>query len=164
MPREPEFTITQSLIDRLIDPSKDKDNPLPEGRLDSMTRSESFRRYREGVKRDLEWLLNTRQILDPEAESYPELSKSLYFYGLTDITSLGMHSARDRDHLLRVLERTIQIFEPRIASLKVTVEPSVENSRMLRFRIDGMLRVDPAPEPVSFNTLLELTSGEYEVK
>ena len=75
-----------------------------------------------------------------------------------------MHSARDRDHLLRILERTIQKFEPRIASLKVSVEPVVDNSRMLRFRIDGMLRVDPAPEPVTFNTMLELTSGEYEVK
>jgi type VI secretion system protein ImpF len=164
MAREPEFTITQSLIDRLVDPSRDRENPMPETKIDSINRSESFRRYRESVKRDLEWLLNTRQIVDPEAETYVELSKSLYFYGLTDITSLGMHSARDRDHLLRILERTIQKFEPRIASLKVSVEPVVDNSRMLRFRIDGMLRVDPAPEPVTFNTMLELTSGEYEVK
>ncbi|PYX97618.1 MAG: hypothetical protein DMG71_02570, partial [Acidobacteria bacterium] len=63
MAREPEFTITQSLIDRLVDPSRDRENPIPETKIDSINRSESFRRYRESVKRDLEWLLNTRQIV-----------------------------------------------------------------------------------------------------
>ena len=77
---------------------------------------------------------------------------------------MGIHSPRDRDRLLRMLESTIRKFEPRISNIKVHLEPVVVNTRMLRFRIEGLLRVDPAPEPVSFNTLLELTSGEYEVK
>jgi type VI secretion system protein ImpF len=37
-------------------------------------------------------------------------------------------------------------------------------TRTLRFRIEGMLVMDPAPEHVSFDTVLELTSGGYEVR
>ena len=35
---------------------------------------------------------------------------------------------------------------------------------MLRFQIEGVLRLEPVPEHVTFDTMLELTSGEYEVK
>jgi type VI secretion system protein ImpF len=30
--------------------------------------------------------------------------------------------------------------------------------------IEGLLRIDPSPEHVSFDTSLELTNGEYHVK
>jgi len=164
MPRlESELVITQSLLDRLVDHSKDKSSESTSKGDEPTTRADSFRRFKEGVKRDLEWLLNTREI--PEsAKGFQQLPKSLYSYGLPDISSMGIHSPRDRDRLLRMLESTIRKFEPRISNIKVHLEPVVVNTRMLRFRIEGLLRVDPAPEPVSFNTLLELTSGEYEVK
>jgi type VI secretion system protein ImpF len=162
--RESEFVITQSLLDRLVDRSRDKDSEFAATGDQLTSRSESFRRFKDGVKRDLEWLLNTRQVPDSVAEEFPQLSKSLYNYGLPDIASIGMHSSRDRDRLLRMLENTIRRFEPRISGAKVSLEPVLTSTRTLRFRIDGLLRVDPAPEPVSFNTVLELTSGEYEVK
>lgn len=162
--REPEFVITQSLLDRLVDRSRDKDSEFAASGDQVTSRSESFRRFKDGVKRDLEWLLNSRQIPDSATEELPQLSRSLYNYGLPDITSIGMHSSRDRDRLLRMLENTIRRFEPRISGAKVSLEPVSTNTRTLRFRIEGLLRVDPAPEPVSFNTVLELTSGEYEVK
>ncbi|PYX88547.1 MAG: type VI secretion system baseplate subunit TssE [Acidobacteria bacterium] len=164
MARPGELLITQSLLDRLVDRSKDKDSDYAASGDEAKTRSESFRRYKDGVKRDLEWLLNTRQIPEPAAEGAQQLSKSLYDYGLPDLTAVGLHSARDKDRLLRMLESAVRKFEPRILNAKVTLEPVLLDSRILRFRIDGLLRVDPAPEPVSFNTVLELTSGEYEVK
>lgn len=164
MARPGELLITQSLLDRLVDRSKDKDSDYAASGDEANTRSESFRRYKDGVKRDLEWLLNTRQIPEPAGEGALHLSKSLYEYGLPDLTAMGLHSARDKDQLLRMLESAVRKFEPRILNVKVTLEPMLVESRILRFRIDGLLRVDPAPEPVSFNTVLELTSGEYEVK
>jgi type VI secretion system protein ImpF len=163
MARDPEIVVTQSLLDRLVDRSRDKDSQFAASGDEPTTRSESFRWFKEGVKRDIEWLLNTRQIPEP-AEELSELQTSLYNYGLPDITSIGLHSSRDRDRLLRVLETTLRRFEPRISDAKVSLEPVLANTRILRFRIDGMLRVDPAPEPVSFNTILEITSGQYEVK
>jgi len=37
------------------------------------------------------------------------------------------------------------------------------STRVLRFRIEALLLMDPAPEHISFDTTLQLTSGEYEV-
>jgi predicted component of type VI protein secretion system len=34
---------------------------------------------------------------------------------------------------------------------------------VVRFVIEGMLRIDPAPEHVVFDAALELTSGEYQL-
>jgi type VI secretion system protein ImpF len=39
-----------------------------------------------------------------------------------------------------------------------------EKSHQLRFTVEGMLRVDPSPEHVSFDTLLEVANGEYKVQ
>jgi predicted component of type VI protein secretion system len=36
--------------------------------------------------------------------------------------------------------------------------------RVLKFVIEGLLCMDPAPEAVRFDTVLELGKGEYEVK
>jgi predicted component of type VI protein secretion system len=36
--------------------------------------------------------------------------------------------------------------------------------RALRFVIEGLLCMDPAPEPVRFDTVLELGKRAYEVK
>jgi type VI secretion system protein ImpF len=46
----------------------------------------------------------------------------------------------------------------------VPLETVAGATRTLRFRIEGMLVMDPAPEHVSFDTVLELTSGGYEVR
>jgi type VI secretion system protein ImpF len=35
---------------------------------------------------------------------------------------------------------------------------------VLRFQIEALLKMDPAPEQVLFDTLLQLNSGEYQVK
>jgi type VI secretion system protein ImpF len=35
---------------------------------------------------------------------------------------------------------------------------------VLRFQIEGLLDMDPAPERISFDTVLQLSSGEYQVK
>ena len=38
------------------------------------------------------------------------------------------------------------------------------SQHILRFQIEGMLDMDPAPEHISFDTVLQLSSGEYQVK
>ena len=48
--------------------------------------------------------------------------------------------------------------------MDVTPLPVRENERALRFRIDAKLRVQPAPEPVSFDTVLHLHNGEYQIE
>ena len=36
--------------------------------------------------------------------------------------------------------------------------------RVVRFRVEGWLRIQPAPEPVAFDTVLQLTTRDYVVQ
>lgn len=154
----PECIITQSLLDRLTDEE-------PANRTDApVTRPQSFRQFKTALKRDLEWLLNTRRTPTPAPESLRYLPRSLYNFGLPDISSLTSNSSRDRNRLQWLLETVVNTFEPRIAGARVVMEAPLAGTRTLRFRIEGLMRVDPAPEHVAFDTVLELTSGEYQVK
>ena len=156
--KESEGVVTLSVLDRLIDQDPKTKSEAPP------TRSQSMREMKAALKRDIEWLLNTRQYAEPLAEGARELLQSLVHYGLPDICSLGTHSAGDHRRLLRMMEGALATYEPRLENIKVTLEPVAPNSRSLKFVIDAYLRVDPAPEHVSFDTVLELTSGEYLVK
>jgi type VI secretion system protein ImpF len=59
----------------------------------------------------------------------------------------------------------ISFFEPRLKQVKVVMknEPTATN-RTLNFGIEGLLMMDPAPERVSFDTVYQMMSGEYQVK
>jgi len=155
---EPELIISQSLLDRLTDedPTASADAPV--------TRAQSFRAFKAALRRDLEWLLNTRQTPLPAEDHLRELARSLYNYGVPDLVSLSGQSSRDRNLLRDCLQEAIELFEPRLAEVRVFSEPGASSVRMLRFRIEGVARIDPAPEHVTFDTVLELTSGEYEVR
>ena len=48
--------------------------------------------------------------------------------------------------------------------MEVSLDTASEADRSVRFRIDARLKVDPAPEPVTFDTTLQLMSGEFSVK
>ena len=40
----------------------------------------------------------------------------------------------------------------------------MSNDRALRFRIEALLRVEPAPEPVTFDAVLQLNTQKYVVQ
>ena len=160
MPRwDPEQTVTQSVLERLIDrePKVPADAPP--------SRAQSVRQLKISVRRDLEWLLNTRRTPEAAGSEYQELEKSVYNFGLPDMSSLNWQSARDRARLCRMLESALAVFEPRLLRAKVVpLEASAGAQHVLRFQIEGMLAMDPAPEHISFDTVLQLSSGEYQVK
>ena len=149
-----ESTITISVLDRLIDQEPDNrlENPL--------SRSQSVRLLKSSVRRDLEWLLNARRIADPPEEGLKELNKSTYVYGLPDLSTLTMASTADKNRLVRQILATINLFEPRLTNVRlVMVETEDPAKKDVRLRIEAMLRMDPVPEPISFDTLIELKSG-----
>jgi type VI secretion system protein ImpF len=148
-----ETLITQSVLDRVMTVEE-----WPS------TRSQSLRFYKDALRRDLEWLLNTRQPPMPQLQSYPAAKASVINYGLPDITSLGLMSAADHRTLRMAIEQCLRNFEPRLTDVHVTLEESDTVDRRLRFHIEGNMKLDPAPEEISFDTVLELTSGEYKVK
>src|SRR5665811_395392 len=110
---EPEQTVTQSVLDRLIDRDPASNS---EG---SLTRVQSVRQLKVSLRRDLEWLLNSRRTPDAVGSEFQELEQSLYNYGLPDVTSLSWDSARDRGRLARMIEQVLHTFEPRLTGIRV---------------------------------------------
>jgi len=148
-----ETLVTQSVLDRL---TQVEDWPA--------TRNQSVRFYRDALKRDLEWLLNTRKPPLPELASRPVARDTVINFGLPDISSLGMSSASDQRALRAAIEGCVRVFEPRLTDVRVTLESADTVDRRLRFHIEGKMKLDPAPEEITFDTVLELASGEYKVK
>ena len=149
---------TLSVLDRLIDKDPKNSSEIP------LTRAQSLRELKLAMKRDLEWLLNTRRTIEPAPESARETVRSVYQYGFADISSKSVLSTRDHSDLIREMESAIAIFEPRLKRARVRMEQVEGGLRSLKFVIEGLLCMDPAPEPVRFDTVLELGKGEYEVK
>jgi type VI secretion system protein ImpF len=128
---------------------------------------EDFRRYRASVRGDLEWLLNTRMIDDDLHAGIREVEESVYCYGLPDFSQMDLHPATnemDQDHLAAMIKRAIDIFEPRLVEVDVSIAGRPSGGSELRFQISGKLRMEPRPEPVAYDTTLELTRGDYAVK
>ena len=92
-----------------------------------------------------------------------EVGRSLATYGLPDFTTATVKNAEDQNLLREAVERAVRIFEPRLEGVEVSLETTSQADRSLRFRIDARLMVDPAPEPVSFDTTLQLIWGEFRV-
>jgi type VI secretion system protein ImpF len=156
--RESEVRITPSIVDRLLDFDPANQNETPK------SRSQGLRELKQAVRRDLEWLLNTRHTADEIPENLEEVSKSLATFGLPDFTGSSSSNDDDRRDLIRNVETALRIFEPRFMNLKVSLEEINEVERGVKFRIQATLRVEPTPEPVVFDTILQVGSGEFEVK
>jgi type VI secretion system protein ImpF len=157
---QPNSAVTLSVLDRLTD--ADPRSPSVEAPL---TRAESVRALRSAVRRDLEWLLNTRRCPEDPGSVNVETENSLYNYGLPDFSAYSIASVKDQTKLVRVLQAAVKVFEPRLANIRVVpVEINPKGMRSVRIRIEGLLMMDPAPEHISFDTTLQLTTGDFRIK
>ncbi len=159
--RSSEPTVRASVLDRLIDHDpRTTREPEP-------TRAESVARYRAAVLRDLEWLLNTRRTIRVAERTHPEVRASVYHYGVPDVTSLSADSTDSRQYLLRQVDEAIRLFEPRLTDVQVELgedEDGASKRRAVRLRIEATLLMDPDPERIVFDTVLETSSGAFSVK
>jgi type VI secretion system protein ImpF len=151
--------VQQGLLDRLIDTE-------PENRFEvPMSRVESVRQLRLAVKRDLEWLLNSTRMPIEVPESCEEVEKSVLFYGLPDISSVSIADLSQQQRLQKSLEAAIEMFEPRLSRARVTSRERFRaTNQSITFHVEAMLLIDPAPERISFDTVLEISKGAYSVK
>lgn len=157
MPRESDLPVSIPLLDRLTD--------LEPGRAyQPVDRSNSLKILKSSLKRDLEWLFNSRANHECPPELV-EVSKSVYNYGLPDYSHLSLSNFADRQRLQKALEIAIGLFEPRLTGITVRlVDTKFEPGRPLRFHMDGFLQMDPAPERISFDVVRDVASGEFQVK
>jgi type VI secretion system protein ImpF len=152
-----EVRIHLSVLDRLVDFEPDVKAEPP------ASRSKNLRQLKQALKRDLEWLLNTRRTFSVP-EELPDLADSLLSYGLPDFSTMSVRNTEDQNDLVHALETTLKRFEPRLEDVVISLAATSPLERALRFRIEGRLRVDPVPEPVTFDTTLLLGSGNFAVK
>lgn len=152
-----EVRITPSVLDRLLDFEPNLSTEAPK------SRSKSLRELKVSVRRDLEWLLNTRRFIEEVPENLEETQKSVALYGLPDFTSASTKSSVEQKRLVKQVETAIKIFEPRFLDLKVTLEPTSSIERVLKFRIEARLDIEPSPEPICFDTVFQFGSSEFSV-
>ena len=76
-----------------------------------------------------------------------------------------MATAEGRKTLLATIQSTIERFEPRLTNTVVRlVDGGTSNMPLeVHFIIQATLLMDPSPEQVVFDTVLEVGRGEYEV-
>lgn len=155
--------VRQSVLDRLIGGDLVYEGAGDRGRP-PRNWDESVAILKRNLLRDLEWLLNTRRVSDPARAPHEQLSRSVYNYGLRDITTFSADSSETPARLREEIERTIETFEPRLAEVRVRlVDAGDRTDRKVKFLIDGTLRTEPDPERVEFDTVLEITSKRFEV-
>ena len=154
--RRPDLAIRPSVLDRLLgDAGPAGGGSDPAG---------SVAATRAAVLRDLQWLFNTRRIHTGVGEGRPELERSVYRYGLADITSLGRDASTTAQGLARDITESIRLFEPRLSQVRVSVrEPEEGERRVVEFVVEAMLDIDPEPMPISFDIRLDIGRGAFEV-
>ena len=149
----------QSLLDRLIDDAPDTPIDAP------LSASEAMSILRRSVRRDLEALLNARRRWRPLPRHLAELRLSPLGFGIPDFASGAFNDPRRREILRAEIEDTIRRFEPRFASVRVTLlEARNTLEATLRLRIEALLHAEPAPEPIAFDTTVDATTSEVFVR
>ena len=144
-----------SLLDRLLDdqPEQTSDRPA--------SGAELIMRLRRSVHRDVEALLNARRPWRSIRPDLPALRQSPVGYGLPDFTAGAFNDRRQREVLRSEIETTLRLFEPRLAEVHVHLaEDAAPLSTTLMLRIDALLLTDPAPEPIIFDTALDITTSD----
>jgi type VI secretion system protein ImpF len=154
---KPDQPLVPSVLDRLLDDDPGVSTEPPR------SRGVVLRELKLAVQRDLRNLLNTRWRCRHWPPELTELERSLVNYGIPDFAGSNLASPETRQALCRDLEAVIRTYQP--AFLAVTVRVRDEEEPLdgtLHFHIDALLRVHPAPEPVSFDPSLELDTGTFK--
>lgn len=148
--------IVPSVLDRLILPGYD-------GEIGSL-RPDSLEQMEVSIARDLRALLNTRREEWLVPKEFEEASSSILNFGLPDFLSYALRVPSEQARLRRTLENVIRTFEPRLTNIQVAIAGWDDNSQMLRFRVEAALKVEPMPEPVTFEAILQTDSSKFSVR
>ena len=152
--------IQPCLLDRLTD-----ENPeaVKESRNERVI---SVKRYREGVLRDLIWLLNAKaHTAEDGLDEFPEVARSVLNFGTRDLCGL-ISSSLDLGTLEQEIAEAMRRLEPRInpGSLAVTaVSGSQKFANGIAIEIRGDLWAYPVPEQLYIRTEIDLDTGKYAV-
>ena len=132
--------------------------------VENVERSEQhIERLKAYIQRDLNALLNTRRAERDFDASYVESTNSLLTFGVADFTAYNLTSQVDQERVRQSIERAIRQFEPRLSQVEVRLEPADLTTPVLRFHIEGLLRITPDPEAVVFSARFQRDSRHIVV-
>lgn len=133
-----------SLLDRLIAEPTASDAPSQQPNLADI---------KANIRRDLEWMLNTRAAQPEHIGRYPELLRSLLNYGLPDFNNVLLGSEEHRLAFRAEVQAAIERLEPRLRRIQVELSPAgTEHDRTLHLTIAALLMVEPEPIPLLFDS------------
>jgi type VI secretion system protein ImpF len=159
----PEIRADQPLVPSLLDRLLDYEPGV--SREPARSRHQLLRELKQSVCRDLENLLNTRVRCVPWPPGLKEVQQSLVGYGIPDLTGASLGTKAERQEFCQIIKTVIDRFDPRLKKLSIRlIDPSGAVDRTIRFQIDAMLQAEPAPEPITFDSSLRLSTGTFEVK
>ncbi len=147
------------LLERLIDDAPDRDRDPP------MSASEALQALRQSVRKELEALLNARRRWRSPPAELTELRGSPMGFGIPDFAAGVFNNQAERNRLRLEVEATIRMFEPRFLSVRVhLVDEDQRLDAALRLRIEAVLHADPAPEQVTFDTIIDTVNDNVRVR
>jgi type VI secretion system protein ImpF len=121
------------------------------------------RGLRESVRRELEQLFNTR--CPVPAHRLAGRERTVIDYGIPDFSTFSPRSHDDCKRLERVLREAIEVYEPRLANVRVYIEPVKDGEPFaLSAEVRADIIIDRVAEPVSFLTLMHLKDGGVAVQ
>lgn len=154
----PRERLQPSLLDRLTDHEPELNVEARERRVMSV------RTLREGVLRDLAWLLNTTNLLSVSGTvRLPHLANSVINYGMPDMSGASLAGMNTGD-LERAIRQAIWDFEPRLIRSSVSVKAvPAESITKIMFEIEADMWAQPYPERLYLKTELDLDIAHISV-
>jgi type VI secretion system protein ImpF len=157
--RPRERVLARSILDRLMDTNPDMSQDPP------LSTAEQIREMREGIRRDLEALLNTRRRPTAPPSACEELGDALVSYGVDGMVSANLVTDEAKLRLARIIERRITLFETRLSDVRVTILKSRTNGeRALRMRIQATFRVHEGMPPINFESTIDPSTQRFLVE
>jgi len=149
--------LVASILDRLIDNAPEQTQEAP--------RTQVIAELRDAIRRDLEFLLNTRWHCMHNDKLELAEDPVLMDYGIPDFTSLNLNDEDNRIRLTHLLEKIVAKNESRFKSVKIKlIENASAIERILHFRIDALLDVEPAEIPISFDSTVNPATRSFVLK
>jgi type VI secretion system protein ImpF len=149
------------LLDRITDDAPEKKQESRDQRVVSL------RRLREGVLRDLGWLLNASNMaMLEDLTDYPHVARSVLNYGMPGLAGT-LASGIDVVEFERKIYQAIVDFEPRILrdtlKVRLAVAPDQMSHNAMTFEIEGQLWAQPVPQRIYLKTEIDLELGEVKL-
>lgn len=140
--------VLPSLLDRLID-----DDPKNLSLVGSKSYGVVLSDIKKSIRRDLEYLLNTRVSIQKIPDSLTEVKSSVINYGLPDFSIIHLSSDEGKEEFRLHVQHIIEQFEPRFSHVTVELEQIGEAfERTLYMKISAVLMIEPDPIPLLFDS------------